>query len=180
MSLSRTISLPHGTPSLALVDYCADRLRADDRGVFLCSRPFGAAGGAAALGARMAAERRGFGGDADILARAAAVAGRVHCAPFQLSLLQDDVRAVARPRHVSVQAMDASRGRRRGVCVRRGVRAEHGGQDRRRAVGCDRYGAAHRRGSSSSADRKSTRLNSSHTVISYAVFCLKKKKKKTK
>src|SRR5215204_4622119 len=28
-------------------------------------------------------------------------------------------------------------------------------------------------------DRKSTRLNSSHTVISYAVFCLKKKKKKT-
>src|SRR5256885_7339932 len=29
-----------------------------------------------------------------------------------------------------------------------------------------------------SADRKSTRLNSSHLVISYAVFCLKKKKKK--
>src|SRR5436190_7239516 len=27
-----------------------------------------------------------------------------------------------------------------------------------------------------STDRKSTRLNSSHTVISYAVFCLKKKK----
>src|SRR5947207_12412560 len=27
-------------------------------------------------------------------------------------------------------------------------------------------------------DRKSTRLNSSHTVISYAVFCLKKKNKK--
>src|SRR5438034_6149349 len=29
-------------------------------------------------------------------------------------------------------------------------------------------------------DRKSTRLNSSHTVISYAVFCLKKKKNKDK
>src|SRR5688572_7158984 len=29
-------------------------------------------------------------------------------------------------------------------------------------------------------DRKSTRLNSSHSQISYAVFCLKKKKKKTK
>src|SRR5437588_8870930 len=29
-------------------------------------------------------------------------------------------------------------------------------------------------------DRKSTRLNSSHTVISYAVFCLKKKKKNNK
>src|SRR5262252_10611709 len=28
------------------------------------------------------------------------------------------------------------------------------------------------------ADRKSTRLNSSHTVISYAVFCLKKKNRK--
>src|SRR2546426_8447460 len=28
-------------------------------------------------------------------------------------------------------------------------------------------------------DRKSTRLNSSHLVISYAVFCLKKKKKST-
>src|SRR5204862_4713832 len=29
------------------------------------------------------------------------------------------------------------------------------------------------------ADRKSTRLNSSHVEISYAVFCLKKKKRKT-
>src|SRR2546430_11848463 len=34
--------------------------------------------------------------------------------------------------------------------------------------------AAH--GSSREADRKSTRLNSSHSQISYAVFCLKKKK----
>src|SRR5258708_8044654 len=30
----------------------------------------------------------------------------------------------------------------------------------------------------STTDRKSTRLNSSHQIISYAVFCLKKKKKK--
>src|SRR5437879_12608655 len=30
------------------------------------------------------------------------------------------------------------------------------------------------------SDRKSTRLNSSHRCISYAVFCLKKKKKTTK
>src|SRR5689334_23973899 len=30
-----------------------------------------------------------------------------------------------------------------------------------------------------SLDRKSTRLNSSHSSISYAVFCLKKKKKNT-
>src|SRR3712207_7512068 len=33
------------------------------------------------------------------------------------------------------------------------------------------------RGGRASADRKSTRLNSSHANISYAVFCLKKKKK---
>src|SRR5260221_14527574 len=33
------------------------------------------------------------------------------------------------------------------------------------------------RAAATRADRKSTRLNSSHTVISYAVFCLKKKKK---
>src|SRR5438309_2973595 len=32
----------------------------------------------------------------------------------------------------------------------------------------------------SGPDRKSTRLNSSHSSISYAVFCLKKKKKKKK
>src|SRR5437773_8225183 len=31
-----------------------------------------------------------------------------------------------------------------------------------------------------STDRKSTRLNSSHITISYAVFCLKKKKRKMK
>src|SRR2546426_7052979 len=30
------------------------------------------------------------------------------------------------------------------------------------------------------ADRKSTRLNSSHLVISYAVFCLKKKKRRSR
>src|ERR1039457_5874945 len=38
--------------------------------------------------------------------------------------------------------------------------------------GSDRAWAAHAR----APDRKSTRLNSSHLVISYAVFCLKKKK----
>src|SRR5260221_8962885 len=38
-------------------------------------------------------------------------------------------------------------------------------------------GAGHARyGQRDGLDRKSTRLNSSHTVISYAVFCLKKKK----
>src|SRR5258708_22994809 len=33
---------------------------------------------------------------------------------------------------------------------------------------------------SRTTDRKSTRLNSSHQIISYAVFCLKKKKKVTR
>src|SRR5206468_12923992 len=39
---------------------------------------------------------------------------------------------------------------------------------------------AGKRTASTKADRKSTRLNSSHDQISYAVFCLKKKKKKNK
>src|SRR5947199_1844595 len=61
---------------------------------------------------------------------------------------------------------------------RRGGRARHDGalQFRQRRVwrelpaGHDPRGGARRR------DRKSTRLNSSHLGISYAVFCLKKKK----
>src|SRR5437588_4688699 len=41
-----------------------------------------------------------------------------------------------------------------------------------------RWGRVHRGcGAARLLDRKSTRLYSSHTVISYAVFCLKKKKK---
>src|SRR4051794_33985477 len=47
-------------------------------------------------------------------------------------------------------------------------------RDRVRARACD-PDRKHELG-----DRKSTRLNSSHPSISYAVFCLKKKKKKTK
>src|SRR5690349_22758487 len=46
---------------------------------------------------------------------------------------------------------------------------------RRRRTG-PRAGPAGRRGGDRQ-DRKSTRLNSSHVEISYAVFCLKKKKK---
>src|SRR5256885_12969707 len=40
-----------------------------------------------------------------------------------------------------------------------------------------RIGAAGVAGADEPGDRKSTRLNSSHLVISYAVFCLKKKTK---
>src|SRR5437868_11193406 len=46
------------------------------------------------------------------------------------------------------------------------VRLDRRGQDERELVLPNRV-----------ADRKSTRLNSSHVSISYAVFCLKKKKK---
>src|SRR5688572_32712204 len=49
----------------------------------------------------------------------------------------------------------------RGLAVPRGARAVH-------------------RDAGGTADRKSTRLNSSHSQISYAVFCLKKKKKNQK
>src|SRR5215467_15154431 len=52
----------------------------------------------------------------------------------------------------------------RAGAVARGPRADR--RSRRRAV--------------AGGDRKSTRLNFSHLVISYAVFCLKKKKKKNK
>src|SRR5438034_4535228 len=51
-------------------------------------------------------------------------------------------------------------------------RNRHAGVARRRAV----RGGVHGGGGSRRTNRKSTRLNSSHTVISYAVFCLKKKK----
>src|SRR2546426_4001641 len=57
-----------------------------------------------------------------------------------------------------------------------------GGGDRRLFAPRDWLGAGPHRGRRShlgsaaeGADRKSTRLNSSHLVISYAVFCLKKK-----
>src|SRR2546426_7345389 len=51
---------------------------------------------------------------------------------------------------------------------------EHPGLALRGLGGLDHPVVRPRRGE----DRKSTRLNSSHLVISYAVFCLKKKKKK--
>src|SRR2546430_16019874 len=56
-------------------------------------------------------------------------------------------------------------------------RREHGvsaDRDREPALPPD----AHDRPPRHLGDRKSTRLNSSHSQISYAVFCLKKKKKK--
>src|SRR5438034_5291536 len=50
------------------------------------------------------------------------------------------------------------------------------GDQRQRSGAIDRYARRTLAGLQLRRDRKSTRLNSSHTVISYAVFCLKKKK----
>src|SRR5439155_19281715 len=55
-----------------------------------------------------------------------------------------------------------------GRCARVGARALITGYPDRAKIGLPRRG---------NLDRKSTRLNSSHVAISYAVFCLKKKKK---
>src|SRR5256884_6164568 len=54
-----------------------------------------------------------------------------------------------------------------------GRRGGRSGPDRGRGGGDGRAARVSRPG----GDRKSTRLNSSHGYISYAVFCLKKKKK---
>src|SRR2546426_7277889 len=53
-------------------------------------------------------------------------------------------------------------------------------QEFSRALRALRSNVAFFTGSEGLRDRKSTRLNSSHLVISYAVFCLKKKKKTCK
>src|SRR5256885_5107980 len=59
------------------------------------------------------------------------------------------------------------------------IRRSAGEEERRhRCRRRDRRRGSGRRGRRE--DRKSTRLNSSHLVISYAVFCLKKKKTNTK
>src|SRR2546427_5958331 len=58
-------------------------------------------------------------------------------------------------------------------------RSRGGGGARDREIGRQDVGIlAQRPTPQNERDRKSTRLNSSHSQISYAVFCLKKKKKK--
>src|SRR5688500_19769066 len=65
-------------------------------------------------------------------------------------------------------------GRLRGVVERKLHEAIGSGRDRLDAIVAGLVELEHRR-SDRGADRKSTRLNSSHLVISYAVFCLKNK-----
>src|SRR5215813_10550699 len=68
----------------------------------------------------------------------------------------------------------------RGCCQRVSLPWRGSQRARRRSAGwiCPWPAAAAPPARGRSADRKSTRLNSSHVRISYAVFCLKKKKKK--
>src|SRR2546422_4971795 len=65
---------------------------------------------------------------------------------------------------------------RRGGWRRRPDRPREGGRARKLGEDGPRAPADRRR--ADARDRKSTRLNSSHGYISYAVFCLKKKKTK--
>src|SRR5688500_20063300 len=72
--------------------------------------------------------------------------------------------SVSRASVVPIRADDQSRGQ------------EHRGRRLRRAPGSRRVLVRHPDyAGDDPGDRKSTRLNSSHLVISYAVFCLKKK-----
>src|SRR5258707_10289665 len=59
------------------------------------------------------------------------------------------------------------------------VHAMHVGQELALVVGQGRFHPVQEQRGLVEQDRKSTRLNSSHANISYAVFCLKKKKKKS-
>src|SRR3712207_8200828 len=68
------------------------------------------------------------------------------------------------PELQSLAAQDSNRERHRGSRSGEGDYAKGGDRARRSAAEADRL------------DRKSTRLNSSHANISYAAFCLKKKK----
>src|SRR5688572_32276068 len=79
---------------------------------------------------------------------------------------QSEHREQRRQRHV-----EAAEGRERG--------REHRGRVVDGAQPASRPLEHRRRAEGARADRKSTRLNSSHSQISYAVFCLKKKNKYT-
>src|SRR5438105_7684244 len=75
--------------------------------------------------------------------------------------------AASRAAHAARHPADQDRERRQ----RRGLHSRH-----RDVLALPDADALHAAGACR-ADRKSTRLNSSHEWISYAVFCLKKKKK---
>src|SRR3712207_7914871 len=73
---------------------------------------------------------------------------------------------------IAPQPLEVRRRRPAVECLHLGRERHVGGVD----GGIDGVREVHRRKAIASGDRKSTRLNSSHANISYAVFCLKKKK----
>src|SRR2546427_8309155 len=85
---------------------------------------------------------------------------------YTLSL--HDALPIYQRRHFGISA------RRSGALAHASTRADRAASAR---TGCAASSPA--RSAGCNQDRKSTRLNSSHSQISYAVFCLKKKKKQT-
>src|SRR5256885_6981039 len=76
-----------------------------------------------------------------------------------------------------VDAAQRPESQRQEICARHGARPDRA---RGRVLAAEGLDADQAVGLPGQPDRKSTRLNSSHLVISYAVFCLKKKKIKTR
>src|SRR2546422_4645528 len=76
---------------------------------------------------------------------------------------------------IAAAVMRQRKAERLGRLQDRGVRRDLPAQ----ALGMDERDPGHYATPPATADRKSTRLNSSHGYISYAVFCLKKKKRDT-
>src|SRR5256885_4283733 len=79
--------------------------------------------------------------------------------------------APAVPSHQLGQALESPREELHSLGPRPFLRPEHGGRAPRAD---ERRGDVGKRDDPGGEDRKSTRLNSSHLVISYAVFCLQK------
>src|SRR5690606_41422479 len=98
----------------------------------------------------------------------------VHCAARHLDLHSFPTRRSSdlRPEAPAVQPRRAGAGPHGAGGQGRAVDGAEAGADRAGSCGGGRVRRARR------SDRKSTRLNSSHVKISYAVFCLKKKKKR--
>src|SRR3712207_7541380 len=81
--------------------------------------------------------------------------------------------------HDALPILDAGPGRRQRQTARQSDRRGPGAAGRAEEAGRSRGrdgSRAQGRPAAGERDRKSTRLNSSHANISYAVFCLKKKK----
>src|SRR5947208_6494871 len=91
----------------------------------------------------------------------------VHCLLFFL-LSRRPPRSTLFPYTTLFRSLAAGRTSEQPVCLFR---------DQATMDATQRVGAGQRVGRHGFQDRKSTRLNSSHQIISYAVFCLKKKTK---